>query len=87
MDPELKRWKTRFAGSEYLFGTVPNAFLAAQAARLTPGMQALCGRRRAQRCVATQGCRSLLIFRRGRRKGALAQRGVWEDQLVYESPN
>ncbi len=38
---ELKRWNGRFSTSEYLFGTAPNAFLAAQAARLKPGMQAL----------------------------------------------
>ena len=38
---ELKRWNSRFAGGEYHFGTAPNAFLAAQAARLKPGMQAL----------------------------------------------
>jgi len=40
-NPELKRWNSRFASSGYHFGTAPNAFLAAQAARLQPGMRAL----------------------------------------------
>ena len=35
-------WDGRFSGDEYHFGTEPNAFLAAQAARLRPGMSALC---------------------------------------------
>ncbi len=35
-------WNTRFSGDEYHFGTEPNAFLATQAARLRPGMSALC---------------------------------------------
>lgn len=34
-------WDTRYAIDEYLFGTEPNAFLAAQAGRLRPGMRAL----------------------------------------------
>lgn len=38
---ELQRWNKRFANAEYLFGTAPNAFLAAQAPRLKPGMTAL----------------------------------------------
>jgi len=41
-DPELERWNGRFAAEEYVFGTAPNAFLAAQAALLAPGMRALC---------------------------------------------
>lgn len=40
-NPELERWNTRFAAADYLFGTAPNAFLAAQAHRLKPGMTAL----------------------------------------------
>lgn len=34
-------WDTRFATEDYVFGTAPNAFLAAQARRLRPGMMAL----------------------------------------------
>ena len=41
-DPERERWNTRFAASDYVFGTEPNAFLAAQAFRLRRGMTALC---------------------------------------------
>jgi len=40
-NPELDRWNDRFAKSQYHFGTAPNAFLAAQASRLAPGMRAL----------------------------------------------
>ena len=39
---ELERWNGRFAAEEFLFGTRPNAFLAAQGRRLRPGMRALC---------------------------------------------
>ncbi len=35
------RWNERFSADEYLFGTAPNAFLAAQQHRLRPGMTAL----------------------------------------------
>lgn len=42
-DPaQLERWNTRFSAEGYLFGKQPNAFLASQAARLAPGMRALC---------------------------------------------
>ncbi len=41
-DPELERWNTRFGATDYVFGKQPNAFLAAQAHRLRPGMSALC---------------------------------------------
>jgi len=41
-DPELDRWNNRFAAPGFVFGTAPNAFLASQARRLTPGMSALC---------------------------------------------
>ena len=34
-------WNARFAGEDYLFGEAPNAFLAAQLARLKPGQTAL----------------------------------------------
>jgi len=39
---ELERWNKRFSAAEYIFGTAPNEFLAAQAARLRPGQRALC---------------------------------------------
>ena len=38
---ELKRWNGRYSAPAYVFGTEPNAFLASQAPRLKPGMQAL----------------------------------------------
>ncbi len=34
-------WDARYAGEGYLFGQAPNAFLAAQAARIEPGWSAL----------------------------------------------
>ena len=40
-DPEYERWNTRFAQPDYVFGTAPNAFLAAQHHRLKPGQKAL----------------------------------------------
>jgi SAM-dependent methyltransferase len=39
--PELQRWNGRFSSPEYVFGTAPNAFLASQAHRFTPGQRAL----------------------------------------------
>lgn len=39
--PELQRWNERFATEDYLFGTDPNAFLAAQGHLLKPGQKAL----------------------------------------------
>ncbi len=42
VDQARQRWETRYATDGYVFGTAPNAFLAAQAARLKPGMKALC---------------------------------------------
>lgn len=41
-DPELARWNDRFAADDYVFGMRPNAFLAAQCARLEAGQTALC---------------------------------------------
>lgn len=41
MNAELQRWNERFSAEGYLFGTAPNAFLAAQKHRLQPGMGAL----------------------------------------------
>jgi cyclopropane fatty-acyl-phospholipid synthase-like methyltransferase len=40
-DPEYERWNARFAQPDYVFGTAPNAFLAAQRHRLKPGQKAL----------------------------------------------
>ena len=39
---ELERWNGRFAAPGFVFGTAPNAFLASQSTRLSPGMSALC---------------------------------------------
>lgn len=39
---ELERWNQRFSVTDYVFGTAPNAFLAANAARLKRGQRALC---------------------------------------------
>ncbi|HUO13015.1 MAG TPA: SAM-dependent methyltransferase, partial [Caulobacteraceae bacterium] len=38
---QITQWDTRYAGEDYVFGTAPNAFLAAQARRLRPGWKAL----------------------------------------------
>jgi SAM-dependent methyltransferase len=38
---EIERWNSRYAGEEYLFGTAPNRFLAAQARRLPARGRAL----------------------------------------------
>jgi len=38
---ELERWEGRFAQPDYVFGTAPNAFLARNAHRLTPGQRVL----------------------------------------------
>ena len=40
-DPHLARWNARFASDEYLFGTEPNAFLAAERGRLRAGWRTL----------------------------------------------
>jgi 2-polyprenyl-3-methyl-5-hydroxy-6-metoxy-1,4-benzoquinol methylase len=39
---ERDRWNARFAADGFVFGTEPNAFLASQLGRLSPGMRALC---------------------------------------------
>ncbi|MCW8158151.1 class I SAM-dependent methyltransferase [Stutzerimonas stutzeri] len=41
MDPQIEQWNERFKEDDYLFGKEPNAFLASQAARFTPGMKVL----------------------------------------------
>jgi SAM-dependent methyltransferase len=38
---DFGHWETRFSRPDYLFGTAPNAFLAAQQHRLKPGGKAL----------------------------------------------
>lgn len=38
---EYERWEQRFSGTDFLFGTAPSAFLAAQAPLLAPGRRAL----------------------------------------------
>ncbi|KRA46503.1 class I SAM-dependent methyltransferase [Pseudoxanthomonas sp. Root630] len=38
---DAKGWNARYDRPEHVFGTEPNAFLAAQAPRLVPGMKAL----------------------------------------------
>lgn len=40
-DEALQRWNARFQGDDYLFGTSPNAFLAAQTMYLQRGQRAL----------------------------------------------
>jgi cyclopropane fatty-acyl-phospholipid synthase-like methyltransferase len=60
LDGDLDRWNARFGSEEYHFGTAPNAFLASQAARLAPGMTALCvadGEGRNSVWLAQQGLR------------------------------
>jgi SAM-dependent methyltransferase len=39
---EIEWWNARYASEDYLFGTAPNRFLAAQASLLPPGGRALC---------------------------------------------
>lgn len=41
-DTELQRWNQRFGAAGYIFGTAPNAFLAANAHRLQAGQRLLC---------------------------------------------
>lgn len=41
-DGELQRWNARFSEPDYIFGTAPNRFLAAQKARLRSRERALC---------------------------------------------
>jgi 2-polyprenyl-3-methyl-5-hydroxy-6-metoxy-1,4-benzoquinol methylase len=53
-------WDARFERDDYIFGTAPNVFLASQAARLRPGMRALCvadGEGRNSVWLAQQGLR------------------------------
>ncbi|MEZ5961900.1 MAG: class I SAM-dependent methyltransferase [Hyphomonadaceae bacterium] len=40
-DPSVAMWDARYDRPDYVFGTAPNAFLAAQAQRLKPGWRVL----------------------------------------------
>ena len=40
-DSPRETWEARFAGDDYIFGTAPNSFLAAQRSRLHAGQRAL----------------------------------------------
>ncbi len=40
--PELDRWNERYSAPDYIFGTAPNAFLAAHAKLFGRGRRALC---------------------------------------------
>lgn len=58
------QWNQRFAGPGHKYGTAPNAFLRAQAARLTPGASVLVpgdGEGRNGVWLATQGHRVLAL--------------------------
>jgi SAM-dependent methyltransferase len=58
VDPELARWNERFGAAGYLFGTAPNAFLAAHKRLLSSGGRALCiadGEGRNSAWLAEQG--------------------------------
>ena len=57
-------WDARYAGDTYLFGEAPNAYLASQADRLSPGLQALAladGEGRNGVWLAEQGLRVLSV--------------------------
>jgi SAM-dependent methyltransferase len=59
-DADQPRWDARYQAPGYVFGTAPNAFLAAQAQYLRPGMTALCvadGEGRNSTWLAQQGLR------------------------------
>ena len=75
-------WDARFAREDYIFGTAPNVFLAAQRQRLVPGGRALCvadGEGRNSVWLALQGLQvtAFDISPRGVDKArALAQRSA-----------
>jgi SAM-dependent methyltransferase len=59
-DADQERWDARYRAEGFVFGTAPNAFLAAQAPRLRAGMSALCvadGEGRNSTWLAQQGLR------------------------------
>lgn len=87
--PELQRWNDRFQRDDYLFGTEPNAFLAAQRQHLRPGMHALCvadGEGRNSVWLAAQGLQvSAFDFSPvavDKARTLAAQRGVCVDHQV-----
>lgn len=59
-DDAARVWDERFSSGEFMFGTAPNAYLAAQAQRLKPGQRALAvadGEGRNSVWLARQGLR------------------------------
>ncbi|HXQ11312.1 MAG TPA: class I SAM-dependent methyltransferase [Caulobacteraceae bacterium] len=76
-------WDARYAGNDYLFGEAPNAFLAAQAARLRAGWSALAiadGEARNGVWLAEQGLEVLSIdsssVAQAKARGLASARGV-----------
>ncbi len=76
-------WNERYAGEEYHFGTEPNAFLASQRARLTPGQTCLAvadGEGRNGVWLAEQGLQVLSVdsshVAQAKAKKLAQQRGV-----------
>jgi cyclopropane fatty-acyl-phospholipid synthase-like methyltransferase len=58
-DDAKQFWDARFAAPDYIFGTAPNVFLAAQYSLFRPGMRVLeigCGEGRNSVWLAQQGC-------------------------------
>ena len=93
---ELERWNQRYGEAEYIFGTAPNAFLAAQAALLKPGQRALCvadGEGRNSVWLAEQGLEVVAFdfspVALGKARRLAASRGVrvrYELATVYDWP-
>ena len=82
-------WEARFAGEDYIFGTAPNVFLAAQRLRLAAGQRALCvadGEGRNSVWLARQGLvvTAFDISPRGvaKARALAAQAGVAVDRRV-----
>jgi SAM-dependent methyltransferase len=88
-DSPRETWEARFAGDDYIFGTAPNVFLAAQRPRLVAGGRALCvadGEGRNSVWLAQQGLAvtAFDIAPRGVEKARVlaARRGVTVDYRV-----
>ena len=93
---ELERWNQRYGEADYIFGTAPNAFVAAHASLLKPGQRALCvadGEGRNSVWLAEQGLEvvafdfSPVAVEKARRLAA--SRGVkvrYELAAVYDWP-
>ena len=61
-DDAKQFWDARFAAPDYIFGTAPNVFLAAQRTLFQPGMRVLeigCGEGRNSVWLASLGCQVL----------------------------